>query len=58
MCRKIRKATATQGLKMFDEDSSGRCLVFSFGFAEDGVVIASKDSSSKCPIFKSTEFSS
>lgn len=43
---------------MFDEDSSGRCLVFSFGLAEDGVVIASKDSSSKCPIFKSTEFSS
>ncbi len=43
-------------MKMFDENSSGRCLVFSFELAEDGVVIASKDSSSERPIVKSTEF--
>lgn len=33
---------------------SGGCLVFSFGLVEDGAVIASKDSSSECPIFKSS----
>lgn len=42
-------------MKMIDEDGSGRCLVFSFELAQDGVVIASQDSSSECPISKSTE---
>lgn len=39
---------------MFDGKSSGSCLDFSFNLAEDGVVIASKDCSSECPVFKST----
>ena len=42
-------------MKKFDENGSGRCLVFSFELAEVGVVIALKDSSSKCPIFHSTD---
>lgn len=46
-----------EGRKMFDENSGGRCLVFSFELAEDGKYLASKDSSSECPIFKSTDFS-
>ena len=37
---------------MFDGKSSGRCLVFSFKLAEDGVVIASKDCSRECPDFE------
>ena len=40
---------------MFEVNSSGRCLVFSFELAENGVVIASKDSSSECPVFKSAD---
>ena len=35
-------------MKMFEVDGGGRCLVFSFELAEDGVVIALKDSFSEC----------
>lgn len=36
-------------MKIFDENISGRCLVFSCELAQLGVVVASKDSSSDCP---------
>ena len=39
-------------MKIFGENSSGRCLVFSLKLVKDGVVIASKDSSSERPILK------
>lgn len=42
-----------KGMKIFDENISGRCLVFSCKLARDGVVIALKDSSSDCPDFQS-----
>ena len=50
-CRRDRKKTTRRGLKMFGEKSSGRCLVFSFEWGEDGAVTALRDSSSECPIF-------
>lgn len=42
-------------MKIFVENSSGRCLVFSLELVEDGVVIASKDLSSERPIVKRTD---
>ena len=42
-------------MKIFDESISGRCLVFSCELAQDGVVIASKDFSSDCPVAQRTE---
>ena len=46
---------ARRGMKIVGEKSSGRCLDFSFESGRRWCAVASKDSSSECPIFKRSD---
>lgn len=53
--QRFGRSTARQVMKLFNENISGRCLVFSCELAKDGVVIASKDFPSDCLVAQRTE---